>query len=105
MSLGQVEGQQWYIRNVIRFKQFNKEAIAVTYNQISVANDATQKNTKFAYGYLENSGGGNVGSLNEYSSAISGINEAGQNYGYTHSHGIFMPLYLVYRIQLTSLQI
>lgn len=91
MNLDQGEGQQRYIRNVIRFKDRNKETIGVTYSENSVANDVTQKSTKFSYTYLDNSGSGSMSSIfEEYSSVISGLNETGQNTWYTYRNGVFI---------------
>ncbi|WP_427180344.1 dockerin type I domain-containing protein [Paenibacillus sp. TC-CSREp1] len=83
-------GQQRYIRNVLRFKQHNRETIGVTYSENNVENNVTQKSTTFAYGHLDNSGGGSIGDLKEYSSVISGTNETGQNTWYSYANGVFL---------------
>ncbi|SEK74954.1 dockerin type I domain-containing protein [Paenibacillus sp. OK003] len=89
MRFGQGADQR-YIRNVIRFKQYNKEAIGVTYSENNLVNNAIQKNTKFSYTNLDNSGGGSTLNLKEYSSVISGTNEAGQNAWYSYANGVFI---------------
>ncbi|MGE6573676.1 dockerin type I domain-containing protein [Paenibacillus xylanexedens] len=88
MNLGQGVDQR-YIRNVIRYKQHNRETIGVTYSENSLVNNAIQKNTKFSYTYLDNLGSGSMSSIfEEYSSVISGLNETGQNTWYTYRDGV-----------------
>ncbi|MDN8588567.1 dockerin type I domain-containing protein [Paenibacillus sp. 11B] len=89
MNFGQGVDQR-YIRNVIRFKQYNKEAIGVTYSENSLVNNAIQKNTKFSFTNLDNSGSGSRINLEEYSSVISGNNEVGQNMWYTYNNGVYI---------------
>ncbi|WP_339306234.1 dockerin type I domain-containing protein [Paenibacillus sp. FSL R5-0519] len=89
MNLGYGVDQR-YIRNVIRFKQHNRETIGVTYNETRLVNDETEIKTKFSYNYLDNSGSGSRVNLEKYSSVIPGNNEGGQNMWYTHNNGVFI---------------
>lgn len=104
MNLGYGVDQR-YIRNVIRFKQHNRETIGVTYNETRLVNDETEIKTKFSYNYLDNSGSGSRVNLEKYSSVIPGNNEGDKICGIPIIMEFLSTLWLVYRIQRTSLQI